>query len=240
MALKEAKVITVTSVKGGTGKSTTVLNLAGVLALEKTKTVIVDLDLYSGVIAASLNLDTERNINTFALDLANNRFKAVEDYVYSYNEYIDVVSAPIDPRNAGGISSKAIAVIIGRLKFKYDVILIDTSHVLNRINLGIFDMSDSVLYVMTNDLMDIKNMKTMISIFKDMEFNKYKVILNEARYMNTSYTKKTIENLIMNSIECVIPKSFYVKQIEKYVYNGKIITLDKSFDRVLPIFKKML
>ena len=172
MALKEAKVITVTSVKGGTGKSTTVLNLAGVLSLEKKKTVIVDLDLYSGVISASLNLEAERNINTFALDLADNRFKAVEDYVYSYNDYIDVVSAPIDPRNAGGISSKAISVMISRLKFKYDVILIDTSHVLNRINLGIFDMSDSVLYIMTNDLMDIKNMKTMVSIFKDMGFNK--------------------------------------------------------------------
>ena len=240
MALKEAKVITVTSVKGGTGKSTTVLNLAGVLSLEKKKTVIVDLDLYSGVIAASLNLETERNINTFALDLADNRFKAVEDYVYSYNEYIDAISAPLDPRNAGGISSKAISVIIGRLKYKYDVILIDTSHVLNRINLGIFDMSDTVLYIMTNDLMDIKNMKTMVSILKDMEFNKYKIVLNEARCTNTSYTKEMTEDLIMNSIECVIPKSFYIKQIEKYVYDGKIITLDKAFTKVLPIFKNML
>ncbi len=240
MALKEAKVITVTSVKGGTGKSTTVLNLAGVLSLEKKKTVIVDLDLYSGVISASLNLEAERNINTFALDLADNRFKAVEDYVYSYNDYIDVVSAPIDPRNAGGISSKAISVMISRLKFKYDVILIDTSHVLNRINLGIFDMSDSVLYIMTNDLMDIKNMKTMVSIFKDMGFNKYKIVLNEARGINTSYTKEMIEDVVMNSIECVIPKSFYIKQIEKYVYNGKIITLDKAFSKAIPIFKNIL
>ncbi len=56
MALNNAKVITVTSVKGGTGKSTTVLNLAGVLTEMKKKTIVVDLDLYAGVIAASLNL----------------------------------------------------------------------------------------------------------------------------------------------------------------------------------------
>ena len=48
MALNNAKVITVTSVKGGTGKSTTVLNLAGVLSEIGKKTIIVDLDLYSG------------------------------------------------------------------------------------------------------------------------------------------------------------------------------------------------
>ena len=130
--------------------------------------------------------------------------------------------------------------MISRLKFKYDVILIDTSHVLNRINLGIFDMSDSVLYIMTNDLMDIKNMKTMVSIFKDMGFNKYKIVLNEARGINTSYTKEMIEDVVMNSIECVIPKSFYIKQIEKYVYNGKIITLDKAFSKAILIFKNIL
>lgn len=240
MALKEAKVITVTSVKGGTGKSTTVLNLAGVLSLEKKKTVILDLDLYSGVIAASLNLEAEKNINTFALDLADNRFEDMGDYIYSFNEYIDVVSAPIDPRNAGGITSNAISVMIGRLKYKYDIILVDTSHVLNRINLSILDMSDSVLYIMTSDLMGIKNMKTMISILKDMGFDKYKIVLNEAVSINTSYTKEAIEDLISNPIDCIIPKSFYLKQMEKYIYKGNIVTLDKAFAKVIPIFKKML
>ena len=62
MALKQAKVITVTSVKGGTGKSTTTLALAGILSNKKLKTIIVDMDLYSGVIAASLNLKAKKDI----------------------------------------------------------------------------------------------------------------------------------------------------------------------------------
>lgn len=45
MAIKQAKVITVTSVKGGSGKSTMVLNLAGILSEKNLKTVIVDMDL---------------------------------------------------------------------------------------------------------------------------------------------------------------------------------------------------
>ena len=52
----KAKTITITSVKGGTGKTTTVLNIAGLLSARKLRTIIVDLDLHSGVIAPSLNV----------------------------------------------------------------------------------------------------------------------------------------------------------------------------------------
>ena len=71
MALNKAKVITVTSVKGGTGKTTTVLNLAGFLSEMKLRTIIVDLDLYSGSIAAMLNLDKGSDIYTLCEDYMN-------------------------------------------------------------------------------------------------------------------------------------------------------------------------
>ena len=57
MAIPKAKIITIASVKGGTGKTTTVLNLAGTYSIMKKKTLILDFDLYSGGIALSLNID---------------------------------------------------------------------------------------------------------------------------------------------------------------------------------------
>ena len=48
MALKQARVYLVTSVKGGSGKTITTLNLAGLYSLKNKKTLIIDLDLYSG------------------------------------------------------------------------------------------------------------------------------------------------------------------------------------------------
>ena len=65
MALNKAKVITVTSVKGGVGKTTTVLNLAGICSRLGKRTLIIDLDLYSGDISSMLNLNYNQDIYNF-------------------------------------------------------------------------------------------------------------------------------------------------------------------------------
>ena len=69
MAIKQAKVITVTSAKGGTGKTTIALSLAGILSNKKLKTIIVDMDLHSGVVSASLNLKPTKDIYTLVNEL---------------------------------------------------------------------------------------------------------------------------------------------------------------------------
>ncbi|MEG2311316.1 MAG: AAA family ATPase, partial [Bacilli bacterium] len=74
MAINKAKIFTITSVKGGTGKTITVLNLAGTFSKLKKRTLIIDLDLYSGNIAANLNIDDNNDIYKLVSDLSNNLF----------------------------------------------------------------------------------------------------------------------------------------------------------------------
>jgi len=242
MALNNAKVITVTSVKGGTGKTTTVLNLAGILTEMGKRTIVVDLDLYSGVIAASLNLNDGSDIYTLCEDFVNNRFDHFDNYVRKYNEYIHVLAAPFDPRSTSKMKAKYVNTILSRLKLQYDVILIDSSHVMETNNLIALDFSDEILYVITNDLMDLKNMKTMIAIYKDMDKENYKIILNEARLNNTNYSSSEVSNILGKNVDYVIPKSFYNHKIENFVYEGKIITLDKNISKSkgTDVFRKIL
>lgn len=231
MGLKYGKIVTVTSVKGGTGKTTFTLNLAAALASLGKRVIIVDLDLYSGVIASSLNLTVDKDIYDLTYDLMNNRFDNMDNYITTYNEHIDVLSSPVDPRSSSKIRFNYVDIVISRLKLKYDVILIDTNHIIDKINLVSLDASDYVFYIMTNDLLDIKNMKSMVSIFEDMDMHKQRIVFNEARFNNTSYSKYDIENLIGDKVSYVIPKSFYNHNIEKFVYDGKIMMLDKSFSK---------
>lgn len=229
MALKQAKTILVTSVKGGTGKTTTALNLAGIYQKRNLETLIIDLDVYGGSVAASLNLTYENDLFDAMDDLNNNRFNALEDYIVNYTNKLDVLPAPKDPRLANKMSSKFLHVILAKAKLKYDVIVIDTNYFLGELNLIAMDASDEILYLVTNDPMDLKNMRSMVSIYNDMDKENYKIILNESINKNKSYfTVYDMKHIMNHTINYTIPSSFNIRNIEKYVMEGKILTLDKK------------
>ncbi|MFR5756466.1 MAG: CpaE family protein [Lachnospiraceae bacterium] len=224
-----AKIITIFSCKGGVGKTTTLINLAGIYSLMDKKVLIMDLDLNSGGIATSLNVDVNKTIYNVVDDMGNNRFDGIENYVSKYNDKIDVLAAPKDPRDALKVDSKYIDLIIMSAMYKYDVILIDTSHNISPISLSALDKSDNTLFMVTNDLVDLKNARSMVAIFKDTEKENYKVVFNSSKDTGKDYFSLfDVKNIIKHNIDFTIDRSFYIKDIDKYVIDGKILTLDKK------------
>ena len=229
MGITKGKIFTITSVKGGTGKTTTTLNLAGIFSLMKQKVLVIDFDLYSGGIAASLNVDIKTDVYRLVDDISNNRFDFIDNYTLNYAENIDILPAPKDPRLANKIDCNFLRQALRKTVYKYDVILIDTNHAMDSVKLVALDESDKVVFVLSNDPMDLKNMKTMVSIFKDMEKDNFKILMNDAKDRQRNYFENSdIKNIIKNNIDYTIPSSFYIKTIDKYVLDGKILTLDKK------------
>lgn len=224
-----AKIITVFSCKGGVGKTTTLLNLAGIYSLMNKKILIMDLDLNSGGVAISLNTNNTKTIYNVVDDMSNNRFNGIDNYVSSYNDKIDVLSSPIDPRNALKIDSKYIDLIIISAIYKYDIILIDTSHNISPISLCAIDKSDNTLFMITNDPVDLKNSRSMIAIFDDTKTTNYKVVFNCSKDTGKDYFSLfDVKNIIKHNIDYTIDRSFYIKDIDKYVIDGEILTLNKK------------
>lgn len=229
MKKSAAKIITVFSCKGGVGKTTTLINLAGIYSLMDKKVLIMDLDLNSGGVAVSLNTDNSKTIYNAVDDMSNNRFNGIDNYVSKYNDKIDVLSSPTDPRNALKIDSKYIDLLIISAIYKYDIILIDTSHSISPISLCAVDKSDNTLFMVTNDPVDLKNARSMIAIFEDTKTTNYKVVFNSSKDTGKDYFSLfDVKNIIKHNIDYTIDKSFYIKDIDKYVIDGEILTLNKK------------
>lgn len=225
----KGKIITVTSSKGGVGKTILLLNLAGIYQTLNKKVLILDFDFSSGGIALNLNLEPSKTIYQVIDDLNNNRYLNYKDYITSYSEMIDVVVAPKDPRQASRIDVKVLNTFIEEVSHHYDAVLIDTTHGLNRNNILTLDLSDKILYVLSNDFMDLKNTKNFMAIMKSGEVNNIKVVLNESRDPDLDYFNKfDIKSIIKTNIDYTVSKSFHISEITRYILEGKIFTLNKN------------
>lgn len=240
---KKGKIIAVTSTKGGVGKTIITTLLAGVYSSLNLKTLIIDLDIYGGAIATYLNSNCERNIYNFIEDYTHNRYKTFEDYIYHYNSYIDALSSVKDPRMASKIDFKYIPILLDTVVYKYDVILIDTTHILNDINIVTLDNADNILYIFTNDTFDLKNTRSFVNLMNDVGALNYYTLLNGCISGKEYYSNYDIRNITGANIDFTLPKTFYIKNIDKYIFDSVIPTLDKNSSlnkKLLPLANALL
>ena len=159
MKNKKGKSMCFFSAKGGVGKTVNLLNLAGIFEQLEKKVLVVDMDLYSGGVALYLNKTNNKSIYTMVFDMMNRNYKDIKDYTVKVDHYIDFLCAPKDPRDANKIEARYLEDIIHTAQLNYDVVLVDTNHALNDINLTILDTVDSIIFFTNNDPLDLKNMK---------------------------------------------------------------------------------
>jgi len=219
--------ICITSAKGGVGKTITTLNLAGIYETLKKKVLIIDFDLSGGGISMALNVPELKNVYNLVDDYNNNRYQEFKNYVTKYDGAIDILASPKDPRQASKIDAKYVEIILDKAIFLYDVVLIDTNHVLNDFHVLTMDLVDKLLLLVTNDPMDVKNMRSLIAIFKDIQYQNFKVLLNNSvQPFKKYFSIYDIKNIIKANIDYVLSSDFYIKNIDSFVMNGKILTLD--------------
>lgn len=179
---KKAKTICVFSNKGGVGKTSIVTNLAWEI-YEKTndKICILDLSFNSEDVSTFLKIEQKFNLDYILSNLENSNEELLLSLIGKYKEskiYLLEAQEEIMPEIK--YTPQEIAKIINSLKNIFDYIIIDTSSILNEINMSIFNNSDLIMLISSMNLASIKNTKKCCELFDKIGYNddKIKLIIN--------------------------------------------------------------
>lgn len=221
-------VVAVTSSKGGVGKTIFATNLLGVYETLKKKVLLIDMDLSCGGVNVLLNLPKTKTIYNLADDILNNRFKNYDDYVYRYSDYVGIIPSCKDPRQGNKIDGKIIEQVIAIYKNYYEIVLIDTTHIPTNVTVTSLDIADKIMFMITDNPLDLKNSASMLAILKKNKENVF-VVLNESYRNEKSYFSKfDIKSVIKYNIDFVLPSSMYINNINKFIMDGRILVLNNK------------
>jgi len=123
---KEAPVIAVTSSFSKEGKTYNAINIASIYALNKRKTVLLDIDIRRSSMAQVFKLDPNKGLVYNLIGKVG-----IDDIIFkSKNPYLDIIPAGPLPSNPSELlSENQLTLLIEELKQRYDYIIVDTSPV---------------------------------------------------------------------------------------------------------------
>lgn len=159
----KGKLYTVFSTKGGVGKSLVATNVAVSLADSGQDVCLVDLDINSGDVAIMLQLSPSRTITDLVAFNGVIDEGAVESILTKYSDNLSIVAAPVRLDTPDQASADDIGKLLDALKYRFDVVVVDTSGVFDDEALAALDRSDKIILVGTLDIPALKGLKVATS-----------------------------------------------------------------------------
>ncbi|OFY84236.1 MAG: hypothetical protein A3F72_14520 [Bacteroidetes bacterium RIFCSPLOWO2_12_FULL_35_15] len=162
-------IIAICNHKGGTGKTTTTINLGRALALRKKSVLLIDLDSQANLSYSLGIIPSEKNIGEVLFK------KLPLDQAIVNREGMDIIPANTDlheyeesiiKNNYGYLLLKDA---IGNLN--YDFILIDCPPSQSTLNISAFCAADKVLVPMLMDVLSLQGLNQILKTIKEVKEN---------------------------------------------------------------------
>ncbi len=207
----KAKTISVFSNKGGIGKTSVAVNLAYEI-YKKTNDKVCVLDLSFNSQDASVFLDIEQkfDIDYVLKNIEKSNEELLLSLIGNYKDtklYILEAQEEIAPELK--YTPGEIGRIINSLKNIFDYIVIDTTSIINEMNVTILNNSDLILLLASTNMASIRNCQKCYELFDKIGYGSDKIKLIINRYIeNQEITLKDIENSIGKEVFDTIPNNY--------------------------------
>lgn len=205
--IKNGKIITVCSTKGGVGKSTIAVNLAIALTRQKKHVAVLDLDLQFGDVAIMYDEKPKRTIYEWVKEEYGNG-RSIDNFMIHHKSGVNILAAPLRPEFSEEISEEHIKVLLGELKQHYDLVIIDTPPYFTETVLTALENSEEILLVTCMDIPTLKSSKLCIETLESLNIkDRIKVILNRETKVK-GLQPLSVENTLGVPVFARIPGDF--------------------------------
>jgi pilus assembly protein CpaE len=215
--------IAVAGAKGGVGTTTVAVRLALDAAVNRgTRSIcLVDFDLQAGDVGILLDLNHRRSIADL-LEVADDISpRHLEETLYVHPSGLRVLLAPGEGERGEEVNAAVARQILGAIKFRYDVVVVDVGSVVTEGNAVAVEMADEVLVLTTPDVPSLRAANRLIALWERLQVRKsdsVKVVIN--RVNKTLEVQPDLVKKVVNAplAKVVIPSGF--KELEPAVNTG--------------------
>ncbi|MBN1050304.1 ParA family protein [Clostridium botulinum] len=194
-------IISIINVKGGVGKTTTCVNLAGQFSKQGHKVLLIDNDSQSNL-SQILNVEAEYNL----YDLYSNSKVNFKDCIAQYNEMIDLIpntieSAVLESELHNKITRETILKNkFEKFKNNYDVIIIDNSPFLGLCTTNAMCMSNYYIEVIDNSTSALQGLNLVDNLVTTIKENRVNEDIKLLGILRNNFDKKTIFSKQINEV----------------------------------------
>ncbi|WP_024653098.1 ParA family protein [Borrelia persica] len=231
MDRKKPKIITIASIKGGVGKSTSAIILATLLA-QKYKVLLIDMDTQASITSYFYEIFEKKNFNI----VARNIYKVlkgtmnINKSIISIYENLDLIPSYLSLHlfNKEVINFKELKLneALSFLKIKHDYLIIDTNPSLDYTLTNALVVSNYIIVPMTAEKWAVESLQILEFYIKDLKL-KIPTFIFITKFKKNKSHKYLLDNLQLkdNFLGCISER----EDLNKTIAENSIFNLNRDY-----------
>jgi pilus assembly protein CpaE len=202
-----AKLICVTSAKGGVGTSTIAANIAVLLCRRNETVCAFDLNIEHGDLPIFFDLQPKMGMGELAREI-NTLGENIpwDDFLVRHPSGPRVLAAPFKPHDASAVTEEVVTNVLTRLRVLHDYVVVDMPPSYNDTALSMYEAADRLVVVTSPELTALRRTREFLGVLAGLAVPDERVLLVLNRVFEVSgIDASRVEAFLRRPVNIAIP-----------------------------------